>query len=333
MAGYQRQSQNDIYDGNSIEADHLNNEFDELQAAFNVTGGHKHDGSTGGGAYITQVGPTGGITFTDTTITPTSLGTTINFEGLGGFEASGDVSIGGNVTFGAPSDQITTQIYGDIITDGEVTIGGSGINNFSGSVNMNGGATLSGAVTINGSSSQDFNVSSRYVNITANTSGSSFMKGVQVGDSSNKKNGYFDTVYFNSISSTSGNISIGTGDITADDITADEVTCDIVNTKTANSSSSTDAGIKFGNNYYMFADNSKLYMKTSSTNWITFDAQSFPNKINMHQEIQVMNTNWSIYATSQYIYFKNSNQNIMRLDSSGNMLIKGSLSEFQSFIS
>lgn len=335
MAGYTRQSQNDIYDGNAIEADHLNNEFDELQAAFNVVGGHSHDGSVNGGAYITKAGPNGGITFTDSQITPTNLSDTIDIINIGAFESNGDGSFLGDFTIGSNVSPSTTTLYGTTSLTGsnpQFTMGSGGSASFGSSVNLQDGATVTGgSFSVSLGSSHDTLISSRYVNITANTSGSSYMKGVQVGDSSNKQNGYFNTIYFNSISSSSGSISIGTGDITAD-----EVTCDIVNTKSANSSSSTDAGVKFGSSgtsYYMFADNSKLYIKSSSTNWITFESQSYPNKINMHQEIQIMNTSWSVSATSQYVYFKNNGQNIMRLDTSGNLLIKGGLSDYQSFIS
>ena len=46
MAVYQRQSQ--FQDGDTIFASLLNNEYNALEAAFNVTGGHTHDGSTPG---------------------------------------------------------------------------------------------------------------------------------------------------------------------------------------------------------------------------------------------------------------------------------------------
>ena len=46
MAVYQRQSQ--FQDGDTIFASLLNNEYDQLAAAFNVSSGHTHDGSTTG---------------------------------------------------------------------------------------------------------------------------------------------------------------------------------------------------------------------------------------------------------------------------------------------
>ena len=46
MAGYTRQSS--FSDGDTIAASLLNNEYDQLLSAFNVSSGHTHDGSTTG---------------------------------------------------------------------------------------------------------------------------------------------------------------------------------------------------------------------------------------------------------------------------------------------
>lgn len=58
MAGYTRQdTANNIANGNVIDADDLDNEFNAVEDAFNSTNGHKHDGTPGEGAAITKVGP------------------------------------------------------------------------------------------------------------------------------------------------------------------------------------------------------------------------------------------------------------------------------------
>ena len=41
--------------GDIIEASHANDEFDQILAAFNASTGHKHDGTAGGGSYISIV--------------------------------------------------------------------------------------------------------------------------------------------------------------------------------------------------------------------------------------------------------------------------------------
>lgn len=50
--GYTRQSTANIVNGAVIDALYLNNEFNQLEAAFNVVSGHTHDGSAGGGSVI-----------------------------------------------------------------------------------------------------------------------------------------------------------------------------------------------------------------------------------------------------------------------------------------
>lgn len=62
MAGYLRQDiTGNIATGNVINALDLNNEFNAVVAAFSSSTGHKHDGTTGEGARITIIGPSGEI--------------------------------------------------------------------------------------------------------------------------------------------------------------------------------------------------------------------------------------------------------------------------------
>ena len=54
-ATYTRQSSSGIVDGGVIEATDLNNEFDQLLAAFAVSSGHSHDGTAAEGGPITKL--------------------------------------------------------------------------------------------------------------------------------------------------------------------------------------------------------------------------------------------------------------------------------------
>jgi len=54
-ATYTRQSSSGIVDGGVIEATDLNNEFDQLLAAFAVSSGHTHDGTAAEGGPITKL--------------------------------------------------------------------------------------------------------------------------------------------------------------------------------------------------------------------------------------------------------------------------------------
>lgn len=58
MAGYTRNdTQNNIADGNVINADDLDGEFNSIETAFGAASGHKHNGTTGEGAPIVVFGP------------------------------------------------------------------------------------------------------------------------------------------------------------------------------------------------------------------------------------------------------------------------------------
>ena len=53
MAGYTRQdTANNIANGNVIDADDFDAEYNAVENAFNASTGHKHDGSAGEGAPI-----------------------------------------------------------------------------------------------------------------------------------------------------------------------------------------------------------------------------------------------------------------------------------------
>lgn len=58
MAGYTRQSVADIVSGQVIKAEPINNELNQVLAAFNASTGHKHDGTSAEGAYIPTISDT-----------------------------------------------------------------------------------------------------------------------------------------------------------------------------------------------------------------------------------------------------------------------------------
>ena len=71
MTGYLRQDvTNNIANGNVIDADDLDDEFNAIEAAFNATSGHTHDGTVAGGAAITKVGPAQDVIIGTTNILP-----------------------------------------------------------------------------------------------------------------------------------------------------------------------------------------------------------------------------------------------------------------------
>jgi len=73
MAGYSRvDTANNIANGNVIDADDFDAEYNAVEAAFNASSGHTHDGSSGEGAAITKVGPSQDIIVSATQVLPKS---------------------------------------------------------------------------------------------------------------------------------------------------------------------------------------------------------------------------------------------------------------------
>lgn len=69
--GYTRQdTSNNISNGNVIDADDLDLEFNAVEAAFNSSTGHTHDGSAGQGAPITKVGPAQDLVVSASSVLP-----------------------------------------------------------------------------------------------------------------------------------------------------------------------------------------------------------------------------------------------------------------------
>jgi hypothetical protein len=61
-------TEGNIANGNVIDAEDLNAEFDRLELAFNASSGHNHDGTAGGGATISSIGPSSDLVVTATEI-------------------------------------------------------------------------------------------------------------------------------------------------------------------------------------------------------------------------------------------------------------------------
>ena len=74
--GYTRQdTSNNISNGNVIDADDLDLEFNAVESAFNSSAGHTHDGSAGQGAAITKVGPAQDLVVSTVSVLPKTSNT------------------------------------------------------------------------------------------------------------------------------------------------------------------------------------------------------------------------------------------------------------------
>ena len=76
MAGYTRQdTANNIANGNVIDADDFDSEFNAVESAFNASTGHSHDGSAGEGAPIDRIGPSQDLIVSGTNVNPKTTNT------------------------------------------------------------------------------------------------------------------------------------------------------------------------------------------------------------------------------------------------------------------
>ena len=148
-----------IIDGGTLQASHHNNEYNAIQAAFNVSTGHNHDGSAGEGAPILAIGPAQDFVASGSSLSPKttatySLGTTGArfttgwFSGAvtaGGFTGPLTGAVTGNVTGNA--DTATTWANARTIT-----LGGD----LTGNVSINGSANVTlNAEVVNDSHTHD----------------------------------------------------------------------------------------------------------------------------------------------------------------------------------
>lgn len=76
MAGYTRQdTANNIANGNVIDADDFDAEYNQIESAFNASSGHVHDGTSGSGAPIEKVGPSQDLVVSANKVEPKTTNT------------------------------------------------------------------------------------------------------------------------------------------------------------------------------------------------------------------------------------------------------------------
>jgi hypothetical protein len=161
MTGYVRTDTADNIANNKIaNADDLDNEFNAIQAGFNASTGHVHDGTTGNGAPITKVGPAQDLIVSATTVLPKTTNTLdigsssvkfkdIYIDGVGYLDAAvlttADIN-GGTVDGAVIGGTTPAAITGTTIT------GTSFVGPITGSVTGNVTGNLTGNVTSSGTS-------------------------------------------------------------------------------------------------------------------------------------------------------------------------------------
>ena len=128
MVGYtRRDTANNIANGNVIDADDFDAEFNAIEDAFKGVEGHNHDGSPDGGSRISVTGPGGQYTHTSDAFQPSAGQSSLDIGTLGqpfdkgffsGALRSGDLDVVGNAVI---TGNIT--VAGDGIINGNLTFG------------------------------------------------------------------------------------------------------------------------------------------------------------------------------------------------------------------
>jgi len=230
-ATYTRQSSSGITDGAVIEASDLNNEFDQLLAAFAVSSGHTHDGTAAEGGPVTKLLGTAitigdGTSGTDIAVTfdgETGDGVLTWMEDEDYFKFSDEVLMNSTekLLFGDTGTYIHQSADGvlDLVSDTEIEINATTID-INGAVAMDGaitGATnitLSGeldAATLDISGNADIDGTLEADAITINGTAIGSVYGVIAGSSSIVTTGALDS---GSITSGFGTIDTGSSTIT-----------------------------------------------------------------------------------------------------------------------
>lgn len=176
MAGYTRtDTTNNIANGNVINANDLDSEYNAVEAAFNASSGHKHDGTAAEGAPITKVGPSQDLIVSSSSVLPKtpntldlgSVGVQFKdgyFDGVLYADSSrhgvnGLTSIGDNV-YTVSSGGLSVDVAGDITlnpTGLDVVLASAGtpygsLTNTSNNLTIKSGTTT--AVTLTGANTQ-----------------------------------------------------------------------------------------------------------------------------------------------------------------------------------
>lgn len=141
--GYVRaDTANNISNGNVIDADDLDNEFNAVEAAFNASTGHTHDGTTSEGAPIEVIGPSQDIVATATVLRPKTTNTVdLGTSSLKYKDAylAGDLSLGDAATIGGALSVTGTSTLAAVSVTGNTTL--------TGNLTANGNTTLGNAAT------------------------------------------------------------------------------------------------------------------------------------------------------------------------------------------
>jgi hypothetical protein len=124
MAGYTRQAAANITTGSVIDAADFNDEYNQVQSAFNASTGHTHDGTAAEGAPIEKVGPSQDLVITASQVRPKTTNTldlgTSALQYKDGF-------FDGTVKTDTLTVDENATIAGNLTVSGSLSLGGGGL--------------------------------------------------------------------------------------------------------------------------------------------------------------------------------------------------------------
>lgn len=130
MAGYTRtDTANNIANGNVVDADLFDAEYNAIEGAFNATTGHSHDGSSAEGSPITKVGPAQDLIVSASKVEAKTNNTldlgsnAVRFKDAylsGDLDVDGTLNVASNVAIGG-----TLTVTGAATINGNLTFGDS----------------------------------------------------------------------------------------------------------------------------------------------------------------------------------------------------------------
>ena len=151
MAGYTRQdTANNIANGNVIDADDFDAEYNAIESGFNASTGHKHDGSAGEGAPITKVGPSQDLIVSPSTVLPKTPNTLDLGSNAAKFK---DGYFDGTVVTDALTVTAGSTLSGNVTVGG--TLGVTGATTLSSTADITGNTTVGGTLGVTGASTLD----------------------------------------------------------------------------------------------------------------------------------------------------------------------------------
>ena len=174
MAGYTRQdTANNIANGNVIDADDFDAEYNAIEAGFNASTGHKHDGQAGEGAPITKIGPSQDLSVSSSTVLPKTPNTldlgsnaakfkngyfdgTVNTDDLtvtAGSTLSGNTTVGGTLGVTGLSTLNNLSLTNNATVGGWINVTGNSV--FGGTLGITGNTTVGGTLGVTGASTLD----------------------------------------------------------------------------------------------------------------------------------------------------------------------------------